>query len=145
MEVNKPIAPASPPGLSTANNHTQKHHHLHSQSHSHSYHHGIFPSTSILILIKSIIFIILLFAIILIIVLLRRLKSAKNNGVLLPIILPVLKKKKTWKKWFHQVYLSLNMSNYLITIPMDRLCVNPNFQNPPNTGILKLKKKKKNQ
>ena len=80
MEVNKTIAPASPPGPSTANNHTQKHHHLHSQIHSQSHHHGIFSSTSILILVISIIFIILLLAIILIIFLLRRLKSAKNNG-----------------------------------------------------------------
>ncbi|KAK4596010.1 hypothetical protein RGQ29_014192 [Quercus rubra] len=80
MEVNKTIAPASPPGPSTANNHTQKHHHLHSQIHSQSHHHGIFSSTSILILVISIIFIILLLAIILIIFLLRRLKSTKNNG-----------------------------------------------------------------
>ncbi|XP_023898500.1 probable serine/threonine-protein kinase PBL7 [Quercus suber] len=80
MEVNNTIAPASPPGPSTANNHTQKHHHLHSQIHSQSHRHGIFSSTSILILVISIIFIILIVAIILIIFLLRRLKSAKNNG-----------------------------------------------------------------
>ncbi|KAM3752750.1 hypothetical protein ACB098_03G042700 [Castanea mollissima] len=79
MEVNKTIAPASPPGPSTANNHTQKHHHLNSQIHSQSHHHGVSSSTLILILVISIIFIILLLAVILIIVLLRRLKSAKNN------------------------------------------------------------------